>query len=64
MNVSISKSQPFQAFSIQIDIENTDELRALTRAADSMTNGHGLQLYDLLQSKCAACGIHDFPDRS
>lgn len=46
-------NEHFKAFSIQIDIEDRDQLRELIRVVSDMCNGHGLQLYDLLKEKCA-----------
>lgn len=55
MNVEEIESPPplpkFVTFSIRIDIENRDQLEALRVAAAHMTNGHGLELYDLLEAK-------------
>jgi hypothetical protein len=41
----------FRRFSVQIDIENIDQLRALTAAAARLCNGHGLELYPLLKDQ-------------
>jgi hypothetical protein len=48
---------PFQPFSIAIDIEDKDQLYALTLAAGRMCNGHGNELYALLQAKCDSIGM-------
>jgi hypothetical protein len=49
----------FVPFSIVIEIEEPGALRNLTRAAGTMTNGHGLQLYDLLKTKCDEFSLED-----
>lgn len=41
----------FVPFSIRIDIKDRDQLEALRVAAAHMTNGHGMELYDLLEDK-------------
>lgn len=47
----------FEPFSVRIDIATKDELRALTRAAGNLCNGHGLELYDFLEEKCREAGV-------
>ncbi len=47
----------FEPFSIVIEIAEPDALRNLTLAAGGMTNGHGLELYDLLHGKCEYFGV-------
>lgn len=42
----------FIPFRISIHVTTRDELYSLTRAAARMTNGHGLQLLDILKRKC------------
>lgn len=58
MNVTIVQSplpRPvLERFSIRIDIDDADQLRALVAAAGKMCNGHGLQLYGLLKSRLDA----------
>lgn len=41
----------FEPFSIQVDIESIDQLRAFERAAVRMANGHGVELHELLKRK-------------
>lgn len=41
----------FEPFSIQVDIETLDQLKAFERAAVRMTNGHGVELHELLRRK-------------
>jgi hypothetical protein len=45
----------FEPFSIRIDIENRDQLEALRIATAHMCNGHGIELYDLLEERARRC---------
>lgn len=47
----------FTPFAIRIEIDDPNTLRALIVAAGKMTNGHGLDLYDLLCEKAKDAGI-------
>lgn len=52
-----SRPEPvFVRFAISIEIRSKEELHALLRAAARMTNGHGVQLYDLLLEKWKRSG--------
>jgi len=51
----------FERFAVQLDIDDEDQLIALTVAAGRMTNSHGLELYDLLSGRCEALGL-DYSD--
>ena len=51
----------FEPFSVVIEVKDTDELYALTRAAGRMCNAHGLELYPLLLAQCQKFGLKDLP---
>lgn len=51
------EGETFKPFSVRIDIATKDELQALTRAAGSLCNGHGIALYDFLKEKCQEAGV-------
>lgn len=51
------EGESFQPFSVRLDIANKEELSALTRAAGTLCNGHGIELYDFLQYKCREYGV-------
>ena len=61
MKVTLLKSPlprpEFVPFAVVIEVEGPDALRQLLRAAGTMTNGHGLELYDLLNAKCDEFGV-------
>lgn len=52
------QGETFKPFSIRIDIANKDELYALTKAAGTLCNGHGLELHDFLEKKCREHGVN------
>lgn len=47
----------FQPFTVTVTIDDREQLRALTRLAGYLTNGHGLELFPLLQEQCAKWGV-------
>jgi hypothetical protein len=59
MDVDILDDDEFKPFIVKIRIANADELRAMTQAAGRLCNGHGLELYPMLQEKCRELGVEE-----
>ncbi len=57
MKARILEERPFYSFRVEIDIENEDQLCAFLAAVGRMTNGHGIDLYELLKGKAIEFGI-------